>query len=574
MKTMSKMSKTGNYRYLQREDGTYRVTSDGHRASKICSFQALVLCAHTQRAQDGDTLRFTLRLSSGSVQTTLKDISERDLQKLQWETLPAAFRISPPLRTNSDFFLEYIQQMLAQIDAPVKYIPQQTGWNIANGKQYFLFGNELILPPELENCVTVPDNLPYTVFINKEISEKDVASWFTNVLTCVSTLSLPLCLATILGLLFSKLREHGHIPEGWLWVIGRSSAGKTSLVQNLCCLYNRNENLKACTIPASSTIAYASRKIQTLKDTVCIIDDKALTEGKSLSRKQTDLIDSLLRSSSNDVTRGSCVTGEMPASCYFVGTAETGFCAESVVNRGIALEIPSERIDFTNLNHHLSDTNHLLETFYAHFLHWMVEKPDLDLWLDKHIYDATHPADSHHLQSPRVASHIAFYKMAAELLLDYLAAINVLDTTAQEKWRNYITNQLQKIYERQLILLSRLRPRDGDTWLAKVLYDLICSGRLKIAESHRLSFPSGCDGFKYQKTPETTWICLRRDSLFQALEDTEIYLTLHELQKELAPRRILIRGSSGEATRNIAGERGIILNWTQLYSQIPKCVKT
>lgn len=76
------------------------------------------------------------------------------------------------------------------------------------------------------------------------------------------------------------------------------------------------------------------------------MDDKALTEGGTLAGRQTALIDSLVRSTTNNTTRGVFGRKEKPACCYIIGTAESGFQAESVANRGIVLEVMNERIDF------------------------------------------------------------------------------------------------------------------------------------------------------------------------------------------------------------------------------------
>jgi len=552
-----------SFAYVQRNDGTYRISTNGKYTRRICSFGVEVQNAYIQRTGAIDTLRFDLLLTSGVVQTMLQNICEQSLQQLKWDTLPAVFRITPSFRSNIEFFLEMVQQKLAKLKPPILYVPSQQGWNMADGMRYFLFGNKLILPPALEDKVILPEHCPFTVTLNRKIPEEDLASWFLQVLTSVPSLSLPLCLANILGILHSKFREHGHIPEGWLWVIGRSSAGKTSLVQTLCTLFNRDSGLKTCTIPASSSIAYASRQIRALKDTCCIIDDNAITEGANLTHRQTMLIDELLRSSSNGVTRGVCVAGEEPASCYFIGTSESGFHAESVVNRGIALEVPFERIDFTELNSCLKVEAHQLESFYENFIRWLVQRDDFDSWLNQHVQNAAHPAQSHLLRSPRIASHIAFYQLAGELLVDYFASLSLLDAGKEQKWRNYINAQLQKLYEQQLVLLSRIHNRPDD-WLVRALYEIVHNGKLNIVNSKRLTFPPDCDGFIAQRGPKTKWLYIHRDSFFRILDEHSIRITPHEVRKALDPYDILIHGSEGEITRNTGGERSIVLDWSQL----------
>lgn len=554
----------GSFVYVQRSDGTYRQSTEGSNPKKVCSFWPHVTNTRIERRRSGDLLCFDLCMSSTTEEMILSNQTERTLHNMRWDTLPAAFRISPPVRSNREFFLEFIQQQLAQFTPLVIYTPERQGWNSANGQLYFLYGDHLILPASLADKVIPPTPPTFTVTINDTFSEKDVASWFTHVLFSTRTLSLMLCLANVLGLLYSKLRECGHCPEGWLWLVGRSSAGKTSLAQMLCCLYNRTDGLKSCTIPASSSIAYASRKIQSLKDTCCILDDRAITEGTSLAHKQTTLIDSLLRSSSNGVTRGVCVSGEDPALCYFIGTAEEGFHAVSVANRGIILEIPDERIDFSELNRCFEAGDHFLETFYMYFIYWLVQRKDLDDWLNKHAYKAAYLPDSHLLKSPRIASHIAFFHLAGELLMDYLASLNLFEAEEEEQnWRTLINSQLQRVYERQLVLLSRIE-KPKDRWLVEALFEILRSGKLRIVKSSHLLFPLNCDGFMYNETPQRDLICIHRDSFFRVLDEHGIRISIHNVRKALAPYDILVYGSEGETTRNIGGERGIAINWSQL----------
>lgn len=553
-----------NSEYLRRQDGTYRRFSGRKNPQKICTFWPQPTHARSERTSEGDRVRFDLQLFSSTAQTVLENQTESSLRSLAWDTLPPAFRLCPPIRTNRECLSELVQQQLSDSELPVVFVPSSNGWNTANGLRYFLFGEHLILPPELEGKVSPPQDPSLRVHLDLELPERQAAGWFTHVLSSVPHLSLPLCLANILGLLSSRLQALGYIPEGWLWVIGRSSAGKTSLVQTLCCLYDRLGPLKSCTIPAGSTIAYAASKIQLLRDTVCIVDDKALTEGGTLAGRQTALIDSLVRSTTNNTTRGVFGRKEKPACCYIIGTAESGFQAESVANRGIVLEVMNERIDFSLLNESLDGNHHHLETFWFYFIRWLVGNQELDTWLLTRVQAAAHPEASHELESPRIASHISFFHMACDLMMDYFNSIELWNQRDSEQWRSNLHAQLNQLYERQVVLLSRLHEKKDSGWLARAIAELIRSGTLKIIESKRLAFPPQCDGFRYSKRDGTVYLCFHTAPFLHALEHREIFLTLHELKQNLAPLGIFIRGSCGEATRNINGERGIMLNWTRL----------
>ena len=552
--------------YFRQLDGTYKKGSGKKVPQKVFTFWPQISNARIERTDEGDLVHFDLQLSAGTAKLTLENQTERSLRKMVWDTLPPAFRLCPPIRTHRECFLELVQQQIASMEIPVTYAPSKNGWNQVNGTYYFLFGNRLILPAELEDQVSAPQetSLQITLDHEPELTEQQIAGWFTHVLFSVPHLSLPLCLANLLGLLSSRLQALGRIPEGWLWVVGRSSAGKTSLVQTLCCLYNRDSGLKSCTIPAGSTVAYASNRIQQLQDTVCIVDDKAITEGTMLSGRQTALIDSLVRSTTNNTTRGVFGLKEKPACCYFVGTAEAGFQAESVANRGIVLEVVNERIDFSVLNDCIDDSHHRLETFWFNFTRWLVMNQDLDAWLQTRTQRAVHPEGSHQLESPRVASHIAFFHMAGDLLLDYFDSLKLWEEEIAAKWRSTVHGQLNQLYNRQLILLSRLREQNDSSQFARTIADLIHSGVLRIVPSKHLAFPLQCDAFKYTSSRKEVFVCIHTDILMQALEERGLHPTYKKLRQMLVPQGILISDCDGKVTRNIGGVRGIQISWTRL----------
>ncbi len=550
--------------YIRKSDGTYKTVAGKKELQKLFTFWPQVSNARIERTDEGDQVHFDLQLSTSTAKTMLSNQTERGLRKLAWDTLPPAFRLCPPIRMHHECFLELVQQQLSSLELPVTYTPSKNGWNQVNDTYYFLFGDRLILPPELEGQVSLPQEIALRVSLAQELTEQQIAGWFTHVLCSVPHLSLPLCLSNILGLLSSRLQALGRIPEGWLWVVGRSSAGKTSLVQTLCCLYNRDSGLKSCTIPASSTVAYASNRIQQLQDTVCIIDDKAITEGTTLSGRQTALIDSLIRSSTNHATRGVFGRAEKPACCYFVGTAEAGFQAESVANRGIVLKIGADRIDFSALNDCLDDSHHRLEAFWFNFTRWLVMNQDLDTWLQTRTQQATHLEGSHQLESPRVASHIAFFHMAGDLLLDYFDSLKLWEEEIAAKWRSTVHEQLNQLYNRQLVLLSRLREQNDPNVFARTIADLVRSGTLRIVPSIHLAFPSHCDAFKYTSGRGEVFVCFHSNILMRTLEERGLHATYAKLRQTLLPPGILIPDCDGKVTRNIGGTRGVQISWTRL----------
>ena len=70
-------------------------------------------------------------------------------------------------------------------------------------------------------------------------------------------------------------------------------------------------------------------------------------------------------------------------------------------------------------------------------------------------------------------------------MMDYFNSIELWNQRDSEQWRSNLHAQLNQLYERQVVLLSRLHEKKDSGWLARAIAELIRSGTLKIIESKR-----------------------------------------------------------------------------------------
>ena len=194
----------------------------------------------------------------------------------------------------------------------------------------------------------------------------------------------------------------------------------------------------------------------------------------------------------------------------------------------------------------------------------MVKRQGLEAWLQTRAQQAAHPDGSHQLESPRVASHIAFFHMAGDLVLDYFDSLKLWEEDVAAKWRSKVHEQLNQLYNRQLVLLSRLREQNDPNQFAQAIADLVHSGMLRIVPSMHLAFPSQCDAFKYTSGRGEIFVCFHTDILMRTLEERGLHATYAKLRQTLLPPGILIPDCNGKVTRNIGGTRGVQISWTRL----------
>ena len=161
--------------YVRKCDGAYKAVAGRKELQKLFTFWPQVSSAHIERANAGDQVHFDLQLSTSTAKIVLSNQTERGLRKLAWDTLPPAFRLCPPIRMHHECFLELVQQQLSSLELPVTYTPSKNGWNQVNDTYYFLFGDRLILPPELEGQVSLPQEIALRVSLAQELTEQQIA---------------------------------------------------------------------------------------------------------------------------------------------------------------------------------------------------------------------------------------------------------------------------------------------------------------------------------------------------------------------------------------------------------------
>ena len=130
--------------------------------------------------------------------------------------------------------------------------------------------------------------------------------------------------------------------------------------------------------------------------------------------------------------------------------------------------------------------------------------------------------------------------------------------------RSTVHEQLNTLYNRQLVLLSRLREQNDPNVFARTMADLVRSGTLRIVPSIHLAFPSHGDSFKYTSGRGEVFVCFHSNILMRTLEERGLHATYAKLRQTLLPPGILIPDCDGKVTRNIGGTRGVQISWTRL----------
>ncbi len=148
----------------------------------------------------------------------------------------------------------------------------------------------------------------------------------------------------ILSLQYSRLSQLGMPPQFWLWVTGRSGCGKTSICeQTLCFLPDTERN--AFTIGLTGTCAGISDALDMRYDLPILLDDFSTSEGARQQRAYSDLIDQIMRPSTNGVGRRS-QNGVRKAHSLAIVTAEKPLRSYSLASRSLCIFVPTS-VDFS-----------------------------------------------------------------------------------------------------------------------------------------------------------------------------------------------------------------------------------
>ena len=330
-----------------------------------------------------------------------------------------------------------------------------SGWNHLDDRWAYVIGEKIFLPQEVD-IHDVQSSLKLAAYEEGSLADEankklNSAAWFLLLARSIPQVTAPLCLYLILAIIYTRLTDIAVFPRFWLWVVGHSGSGKTSICEQSLCFLPASER-NSFTISLTSTSAGVNYLLGDQYDIPMILDDFSSSEGTQQQRIYRDLIDTVMRHNTNGSGRHT-QNGFQKAHCLAVVTAEAPLESYSLASRSLSIFVPTQ-IDFSDFDQIQQDSH--LATFVDHFLAWLVAHSDIF-----HIFEAgkfwIQSPDYHRpFSDARLTSHTRFLCAAQLLLLKYLQDIEFPESIL---WREmkYLSAEVRKLGETNTTFLRQLK---------------------------------------------------------------------------------------------------------------------
>ena len=441
---------------------------------------------------------FLLHEGNGTVGTALFRLSI--IRGSEMAVLPEAFTVrtlhswrktlpDPRLKVFSacKATLKIVESVRIQLGNPRKiFAVSHDGWSRVGSRWIYILGNQAYLPQDLDFdaihwCGT--GSLQPRIDCDPSTEKiQEATAWFLIRAHSIPHVTAPLCLFLILSLQYSRLSQLGMPPQFWLWVTGRSGCGKTSICeQTLCFLPDTERN--AFTIGLTGTCAGISDALDMRYDLPILLDDFSTSEGARQQRAYSDLIDQIMRPSTNGVGRRS-QNGVRKAHSLAIVTAEKPLRSYSLASRSLCIFVPTS-VDFSLFDVGQGDSE-LLSVFVDHFLAWVVKNPDIFARLEEKKRWVLTPGDDRSFEDARLTSHTRFLYVAMAMFLEYMGAVGLPDRHI-EKAADFFSAEIHFLGRTHEAFLHELRQTEtigkDDGWITSLCRFLLDQTRLTVGEN-------------------------------------------------------------------------------------------
>lgn len=433
------------------------------------------------------------------------------------------------------------------------------GWSHLDKHWIYVLGDTIFLPQGLNLC-DIHWNGKGSLRVYEgdsgadEANQKlESAAWFLLLARSIPQVSTPLCLYFILTLIYTRLIHMGVSPTFWLWMVGHSGSGKTSICKQTLCFFPDSAQTPF-TVSLTGTSAGINQILADRYDAPLLLDDFSSSEGTQQQKLYQDLIDAIMRHSTNGSGRHT-KNGLVETHCLPVVTAEISLKSYSLASRTLSVFIPSG-IDFS-LFDQIQQNPHLV-SFVNDFLVWLVENPGLfDIFSDNKAWLLS-PDHHRPFADARLCSNMRFLYAAQWLLFEYLENIGF----SKPRWkgtRKYLLAELKKLGEINHTYLCQLKQNklseNGADWILALSHALLSKRCFRFGKNAGELINSSIDACWHKDDiavkPDAVLRFLKHSFPMKAWDKQTIY-------RALDTANLVKPGKDGKTTR-VIGKYGRVL---------------
>ena len=264
----------------------------------------------------------------------------------------------------------FIRKQIAELDIQSEVVLDRLGW-YRSGNEILFCAGSTIIPDDAGAAYRIDRGLgKYKLCIDNECSEQEALIGALNVINIDFTISAPIFITGMLGVMRKLVLDAGVNPPCALYVVGETQTRKTTLTKVATMLYNRDSlSSNTCGIARlDSSVPKIMEHIEKQKDSSFILDDLFKSSDRTLRRKMEGTLREVLRACV-DNTRRQNMNASPEINAQLIVTAEYLLDNLTDIGRCFIIHVDSP-VDSERL-HNASKHPLVLSTFYHYFIKYI-----------------------------------------------------------------------------------------------------------------------------------------------------------------------------------------------------------
>ena len=506
----------------------------------LCNFNARVI---EDRALDNGlevTRRFAIELCIGGGRALpCFEVTAAQFSSMTWVVREAGVKARISAGQGSQDRLREAIQMFST-DVKEVYAYAHTGWRkIDESWQYLHSGRsdvQVVLEPPLDRYALPEEPKDVAGALSQSLALLEVAP---------DTVTIPLLSCVYLA----PLCEFLH-PDFVVFLVGKTGSLKSTLAALFLSHYG---SFDRTSLPGSweSTDNALERRLSTLKDTLCIVDDYAPRADAFAQRKQAQRAQRIIRSMGNlsGRSRLKADLSERPEYIprgLMVSTGEDLPPGQSILARILSVEVDREQLDLAAITQAQKSADQLSHAM-AGYIDWLTPQLDelaqelREQWSQHRI---SFDQNTAHLRIPEILAYLA---LGMDLFTSYAQDLGLL---TEEEVPDLAQRAQRALLELGTAHGQRVVEEDPAEVFLSTLSAMLAQGAISMAERNSYEEPEGKVGWK-----DTEYAYLIPDAVKHAVgrylreSGGHFPYSARALNEALDGRGALVKGSDGKGTR-------------------------
>ena len=507
---------------------------------RLCNFVARVTkdCVHDNGVEKSRVFSVELQIRNGPKH--LIEVSSDEFTSMKWIVREAGVRARITAGAGTqDKLREAIQTNSP--DVTTSYAFGHTGWREVDGRKIYLHAGR--------NDVTVQLDAPLNRYALPE-QPSNIEDTLHRSLALLDTTDDEITIPLLAAMYLAPLCEILQLDFS-LFLVGKSGSLKSTLAALFLCHYGDVPDKTALPASWESTDNALERRLSTLKDVPCVIDDYAPGSDAYAQRKQAQRAARILRSVGNRSGRSRLRSDLSERPEYIprgllISTGEDLPPGQSILARTLTLPVEKKLIDMAALTE-AQETAETLPHALAAYIEWLEPQlGELGKTLPKqwHKHRTSFEESRSHLRLPETLAHLA---LGIDLLTAFAADRGILKEPEIEQLASRTLTALTSL---GLKHGQRVQEEDAAEIFLRTLKAMLAQGTATLISKTALPDGNGVvgwsDGTHALLIPEAARQAVAR---YLRESDNHFPYSARALNEALEARGVLTKDAQGKLSR-------------------------